>query len=186
MPEHDDPNDPTNEQGESVIWRDTPSQWMEWPSYFGAVLLLVAFIGLAVVSNLQSWPGWTTWAFIIAQALPVIVIAWTFAKVATVQFELSTQRIKRTTGIFSRELEEIELYRVRDIANKRSLPQLLLGCATITLQTSDSTCPTLTLPWMSSFRDKQDAVRNHVEKCRLKHRARVVEFEGDDLDGDLV
>jgi len=167
------------EQSESVMWRDSPSQWMEWPSYFGAALLLVAFIGLAVVSRVQSWPAWTTWAFIIAEALPVLAIAWTFAKVATVQVELSTQRIRETTGIFSRTLEEIELYRVRDISVKRSLPQLVLGCATIVLQTSDSTCPTLTLPWMSQFRDKQDSIRNHVEKCRLKHRARVVEFEGD-------
>src|SRR6056297_75843 len=100
---------------EGVIWRSSPSQWSEWPSYLGAGLLLVAFIGLAVVSRTQDWAPWTMWAFLIAEAIPVIAIGWTFAKVATVQYELTSERIRETTGIISRNLEEIELYRVKDI-----------------------------------------------------------------------
>lgn len=178
----------TSPSTESTIWRDSPSQWKEWPSYFGAVLLLVAFIGLAIASRMQGWPSWTTWAFVIAEVIPVLIIAWNFAKVATVQFELTNERIRETTGIVSRNLEEIELYRVKDINVKRSPLQLLLGTADISLHTSDSTRPTLDLPWMPGFRDKHEAIRASVERCRLKHRARVVEFEGDggDLDGDLV
>lgn len=167
-------------------WRDSPSQWKEWPSYLGAGFLLIAFIGLTIVSRTQAWPGWTSWAFVIAEAIPVLTIAWTFAKVATVQYELTNERLRETTGIFSRNLEEIELYRVKDINVKRSFAQLMLGRATITLHTSDTTRPILTLEWMPGFRTKHETIRTNVEKCRLKHRSRVVEFEGDDMDGDLV
>jgi uncharacterized membrane protein YdbT with pleckstrin-like domain len=150
------------------------------------VLLLIAFIGLAVVSRTQAWPEWTMWAFLIAEVIPVLIIAWTFIHVATVQYELTSERIRETTGIISRNLEEIELYRVKDINVKRSPAQLILGAADITLHTSDTTRPTLELRWLPDFREKHETVRTHVERCRLRHRARVVEFEGEDMDGDLM
>jgi hypothetical protein len=57
----------------------------------------------------------------------------------------------------------------------------------VTLHTSDTTRPELVLEWLPGFREKHEAIRTHVERCRLKHRARVVEFEGDDdMDGDFV
>ena len=172
---------------ERVVWRSSPSQWSEWPSYLGAGLLLAAFIGLAVVSRTQDWAPWTMWAFLIAEAVPVMAIAWTFAKVATVQFELTSERIRESTGIISRNLEEIELYRVKDINVRRSPAQLILGAADVTLHTSDATRPELVLRWLPGFREKHEAIRTHVERCRLKHRARVVEFEGgEDMDGDFV
>lgn len=176
----------TYTSADPAIWRDSPSQWKEWPGYLGAGLVLVSLVGLTVVSRTAGWPGWTTWAFVIAEAVPVLAVAWTFAKVATVQFELTGERLRETTGIVSRNLEEIELYRVKDINTNRSPLQLLLGAATITLHTSDTTRPTLVLPWMKGFREKHESIRARVEQCRLKHRSRVIEFEGDDADDDLV
>jgi len=171
---------------EGPIWRCSPSQWSQWPTYLGAILLLIAFIGLAVVSRTQDWAPWTMWAFLIAQAVPVLIIAWTFIHIATVQYELTSERIRETTGIISRNLEEIELYRVKDINVRRSLPQLILGAADVTLHTSDTTRPTLELRWLAGFREKHETIRTHVERARLRHRARVVEFEGDEGDADLV
>lgn len=171
---------------EAPIWRSSPSQFMEWPRHTLTLIIFVTCLAVLVVSRVQGWPMWTTFAFAGAAAFCVLFLGWIFATVATVQYELSSERIRETTGIVSRKLEEIELYRVKDISVTRSPIQLARGCATITLETSDATRPKLALQWIPQFRDKHESIRSNVERCRLKHRARVVEFEGDDLDGDLV
>lgn len=171
---------------EEPIWRSSPSQFKELLRHSMTLIAVVVCLALIVVSRMQAWPMWTTIAFAVGASGCVLLLGWIFATVATIQYELTSERIRETTGIISRKLEEIELYRVKDISVTRSPIQLARGCATITLETSDTTRPKLALEWMPQFRDKHESIRSNVERCRLKHRARVVEFEGDDLDGDLV
>ena len=59
------------------------------------------------------------------------------------KYSLSEDRIFLETGLLNMNLEEILLYRVRDISLRISLGQRIFGVGTILLQSSDKSMPVL-------------------------------------------
>ena len=59
------------------------------------------------------------------------------------RYSLSEDRLFLETGLLSTRCEEILLYRVRDLSMKISLGQRIFGVGTVTVQSSDKSCPVL-------------------------------------------
>jgi membrane protein YdbS with pleckstrin-like domain len=72
----------------------------------------------------------------------ILVIAYKIAKVKSVRYEISADRIEWIRGIFSRQIDNLDMFRVVDIKLHRSLLDCILGIGTLTLMTKDSTDPT--------------------------------------------
>jgi uncharacterized membrane protein YdbT with pleckstrin-like domain len=75
---------------EEIVWRGTSSQWKN----FGVYLLCGLFCWLIV---------------------PIFFALVYYLQTRCKVFELTTQRLKITSGVFTKVTETLELYRVKDI-----------------------------------------------------------------------
>ena len=108
------------------------------------------------------------------------------------RYALSEDRLFLSIGLFSIRDDEMLLYRVRDIAVKRTLWQRLFGVGTVTVVSSDKTMPTLGIKNVRDPLMVKELIHEHVEESKRKNRVRVSEVSGDlemddldDVDIDL-
>ncbi|HED53693.1 MAG TPA: PH domain-containing protein [Phycisphaerales bacterium] len=127
---------------EEPIWEDSPSQWINFWWYLSCLLVL-----------------------------PIPLAIWKGIVVSRTDYSVSTQRLRCETGVFNRDLEEIELYRIKDTKLLRSFLQRLLRRGTIVVLSSDESLPTLVIPWIKDAHEVREMIRQNVEKVR---RARGV------------
>lgn len=102
------------------------------------------------------------------------------------KYSVSNDRIFCEKGLLNLKMEEVLLYRVRDISLKMSFGQRIFGVGTILLQSSDKTAPTLELKNIKHPREVKELIHHQVEETKLKHRMRVGEILDDpsNLDDD--
>ena len=98
------------------------------------------------------------------------------------RYALSEDRIFLETGLFNLNLDELLLYRVRDISMRISLGQRIFGVGSVILITSDKSTPELCLKNIKNPRDVKELIHNQVEEMKLSRRMRVGEIldDGDD------
>ena len=101
-------------------------------------------------------------------------------------YSLSEDRLFLETGLLSTHCEEILLYRVRDLSMKISLGQRIFGVGTVTVQSSDKSCPVLELRNIKHPRETKEIIHQAVEQMKLQRRMRVGEVMGDDYHHDDV
>ena len=96
------------------------------------------------------------------------------------RYMLSEDRLFLSKGLLSVRDDEILLYRVRDISTSRSLFQRLFGVGTVTVLSSDKTCPTLV---MKNIRDPlavKERLHKSVEEMKLRRRVRLNELTNEE------
>jgi uncharacterized membrane protein YdbT with pleckstrin-like domain len=160
---------------ETSLWKGSPSQWLNLWVYVIAGLLIIA-IGVAGF--------FTAGLALIGLILPLAWILWRYLSVRCRTFELTTERLKITEGVINQHLDEVELYRVKDVLMMRPWWMRVTGLATLFLETSDRSLPTLTIPAIRNGLELREQLRKHVELQRDRKRVRETDF--DDSTGDLI
>ncbi len=107
---------------------------------------------------------------VVAAAALAAPLLWWAATVLTTRFELTTQRLIVAKGILNRSLDEIELYRVRDVRLTKGILQRLVGLGTVQVGSSDGT-GTLVMHSIKGSARVREAVREASEESK---RARNV------------
>ncbi len=92
-------------------------------------------------------------------------------------FELTTQRFKITSGVFSKVTETLELYRVKDIETRQPFLSRLVGVENVQMTTSDASSPLVLIEAVSSSVGLADKLRNQVEIIRQQKRVREIDIE---------
>ena len=123
---------------EEIVWRGTSSQWKNFGVYLlcGLFCWLIVPIGFALARYLQ-----------------------TKYKI----FELTKQRFKITSGVFSKVTETLELYRVKDIETRQPFLSRLVGVENVQMNTSDASSPFVLIEAVPSTVGFADKLRNQVE-----------------------
>ncbi|MGI8605046.1 MAG: PH domain-containing protein [Verrucomicrobiales bacterium] len=145
---------PASPGEEQVLWRGSPSQW-------------------------QNFWWWLSCLLII----PIPIAIWKWLILINTDIALTNQRLKIRRGVFNKETEEVELYRVKDWTIEEPFLQRMLGKGSVRMETSDRTAPTLTLPWLDDPRRFGDLLRTAVELIRDRKRVREVDYQ-DEHPGD--
>lgn len=153
---------------ETSLWKGSSSQWLNLGPFTAALVGAVAI----AFGSLFFPPGF------IALAIPVIYVIWKYLVVRTSMFELTSERLRITTGILNQRIDEIELYRVKDSQMVRPWWMRLTGLASIVMETSDRSMPTLTIPAVPGGAEIRELLRKHVELQRDRKRVREMDFEG--------
>jgi membrane protein YdbS with pleckstrin-like domain len=137
---------------EEIVWRGTSSQWKNFGAYFlcGLFCWLIVPIFFALVRYLQ-----------------------TRCKI----FELTTQRFKITSGVFTKTTETLELYRVKDIQTRQPFFSRLVGIENIQMTTSDASSPSVLIEAVPTSVGFADKLRNQVEIIRQQKRVREIDIE---------
>jgi uncharacterized membrane protein YdbT with pleckstrin-like domain len=152
---------------ETTLWQGSPSQWLNLGHFALAAVLAAA----AIFGGVIFPPAWAL------LAIPVFYAGWRCLVVRSTRFELTTERLRLTHGVFNQKIDEIELYRVKDIAMERPLWMRLTGLSSILLQTSDRTMPSLVLPAIRNGVDLREKLRRQVEDIRDRKRVRELDMD---------
>lgn len=141
------------------------------------VAILVAVLLLAVA---YYWNGWVALGALIPLGYGFWILLGTKLKI----YELTTERIRIYEGILNQNIDEVELYRVKDIRMERPFWLRIFGLGNLHLITSDRTLPEIVIPAIGGALDVRETLRKRVEILRDRKRVREVDFEGGE-DGDL-
>lgn len=114
---------------------------------------------------------------LIALILPLIYAVWSFLTVRCHIFELTTQRLRISTGVINQNIDEVELYRIKDILVERIWWMRLLGLGSVHLETSDRSLPKIEIPAIPNSIEFREDFRKLVETMRDSKRVREMDFD---------
>jgi uncharacterized membrane protein YdbT with pleckstrin-like domain len=137
---------------ETEIWRGSPSQIINFKIY--------------VVCGLFFW-----------LVIPLLVIFWNWLVVRCTNYELTTERLRARSGVFSRRTDELELYRVRDYRWEQPFWLRIFGLGNLTLESSDRTNPIFVLRAIADGENLRNTLRRAVEVCKQTKRVREVDVD---------
>lgn len=149
---------------------------------WGTLLLLVGGFGGMIVTSVV---GLTIpiWAPLIISGIALAIIAWKWVENLATTYEISADRLILRRGIFIKSIDEIELYRVKDVRLDFSIVNQMAGIGTIGITSSDTTTGTapLTMPYVESAQQRREELRALVETARQKRRVREIDVMHEDL-----
>jgi uncharacterized membrane protein YdbT with pleckstrin-like domain len=94
-------------------------------------------------------------------------------------YRITTRRIVVETGVLSKTLEQIDLYRVADYTVDRPFGQRIMGTGNLLLKTFDKTTPELNVMAIKTDVVRlYERVRAATEADKARRGVRVVDYEG--------
>src|ERR1700738_780398 len=126
---------------EQMVWRGASSQWKNF--------------GVFIVCGLLCW-----------LIVPIFIAIARYLKTKNKVYELTTERLKTTEGIFSKVTDTLELYRVKDLETQQPFLYRLVGIENLQINTSDQSSPFVFVEAIPSAVGLGDKVRNRVEALR--------------------
>ena len=121
----------------------------------------------------SSWQNFWWWASLIG--IPIAI--WKHIALKNTRIILTTQRLKIQSGVFSKVMEEIELYRVKDWTFRQPFMQRMLGFGEVTVVSSDRTAPEVTYRWLKDASAFAELLRQAVESVRDRKRVRSLDVD---------
>ena len=106
--------------------------------------------------------------------LLLLLRAWYL--VASTRYRLTTQRLFVQTGLVAKKLEEVELFRVKDVTLDQGFVQRLLGVGTVVVLSTDDTAPRLELKGLLRPAETKETLRNAFRTARRREGVRMAVF----------
>ena len=141
-----------------------------------------ATIAMIPAGILLTAPGtWGLWPLLIA-GLALAIMIWKWFENLAARYDVCPDRLIVRRGIFVKSLDEIELYRVKDIRLDFSLVNQMAGIGTITVTSSDETTrgEPLALRHVEQAAARRETLRDLVDKARQKRRVREIDMAHED------
>jgi uncharacterized membrane protein YdbT with pleckstrin-like domain len=142
----------TSFMAEEIVWRGTSSQWKN----FGVYVLCALFCWLIV---------------------PIFIAIARYLQTKSKVYELTTERLKTTEGVFSKVTDTLELYRVKDIETQQPVFYRMVRVENVQMNTSDTSSPFVFLEAIPSEVALADKIRNQVEAVRAQKGVREIDIE---------
>ena len=124
--------------------------------------------------------GWATLALcLVGVGLIIVLIKWVENLGTT--YEISQDRLILRKGIFIKSIDEVELYRVKDVRLDFTLIAQWANIGTITVTSSDETTrdAPLVIRDVDNPNERREALRRLVEAARQKRRVRELDVGHD-------
>jgi len=137
---------------EEVVWRGSSSQWKN----FGVYILGLLFCWLIV---------------------PIFIALARYLQTKNKIYELTTERLKITEGVFSKVTDTLELYRVKDLETRQPFLYRLVGVENVQMNTSDTSSPFIFIQAIPRAVGLGDKIRNQVEIIRQQKGVREIDVE---------
>lgn len=164
---------PEGPDQERTVWEGRPSQVINLGAYllWGLVVVVSAVLGIWFRASGYVWLA----------VLPILVglfmMLWKYLDVRVRRIELTTERVRTYRGILSKQIDELEIYRIKDSRVLQPLYLRIFGLGTVQLETSDRTNPEVRLHAIRDPRGLREQIRKYVEIQRDRKRVREVDFE---------
>lgn len=139
-------------------------------------------LALVPIGILLTAPGeWGRWPLLIS-GLALVIMVWKWIESLAARFDVCEDRLIVRRGIFIKSLDEVELYRVKDVRLDFTLVNQMAGIGTITVSSSDETTRggPLRLRHIERAAQRREELRRLVEAARQKRRVREIDLMHED------
>jgi membrane protein YdbS with pleckstrin-like domain len=160
---------------EQDLWRGHPSQVLNAGIYFFWIAVLIVTLAIAFFIIM---PDSTFWAVAITGGIVLIGAinsAVAYFHLRAIQYVVTTQRVRIVSGLFSKNIQEIELFRVKDTMAQQSFFLRLFGLGTITVLSGDEKQPRLVLSGVPGAIELRERLRQEVMTLRQRFGVREVD-----------
>jgi uncharacterized membrane protein YdbT with pleckstrin-like domain len=154
---------------ETVLWQGHSSQLIHIWYYLVCIVLAAGCVVAAVMTG-----GMAAIALVIP--LGMWGVRWWLTR--TTLYELTTQRLRKSSGILNRKVDELELFRVKDYTMEQPFLLRIFGLGNLVLVTSDATTPTVGIRAIPEVQDVREKLRNAVQAERDRKRVREMDVDG--------
>ena len=141
---------------------------------WGTILLV---IGGAVLTPVLSDRGVGAWPMLLTVVgLAIILVKWVQNWMAT--YEITDQRLVIRRGIIMKSIDEIELYRIKDVRIDFSIINQLADIGTLCISSSDETTRQgdLVMRHVGKARERREALRRLVDAARQRRGVRELDM----------
>jgi len=161
---------------EKIEWMGSPSQLLNLGAFLFCIILAGGVAAVALILAIPlAWAG---------MLLPLLAALWSYLTVRCRVYELTSQRLRKYEGVLNQTIDELELYRVKDITMERPFWFRVFGLSTVVVLSSDRTHPEVRIEAVRDAFNLRDTLRRQVEFWRDRKRVREVDFEG--VGGDSL
>jgi len=146
-------------------------------AYPGQILLGLILIGVAVGLTVRAQElSWPQWVALVPLAFGLLVLLLVWIRVKSSSYRLTSQRLFVRRGWWSRYVNELELYRVKDVVVDQRGLQRLLGYGSIKVLADDDTTPEVDLVRVSRPMKIKELIRTQYRAARQREGVRPTEF----------
>ena len=136
----------------------------EPPDLPGPVLAWVD--GLGGTAFFREHLYYVALAVVLMTVFMLSVLAIRYAMLVCVRWTVEDEMLCRTSGVLSRNTDYIELYRIVDYQESRTLMQRLLGVKTVTVYSTDKSDAVSDILGVPAGMDLVGMLREKVEECK--------------------
>ena len=135
-------------------------------------------------TNRWLFGSFTGWLTILSCAIGVglVVIAVRWLRNLAASYEITDQRLIVKRGLVMKSIDEIELYRIKDVRVDYSLVNQITDIGTITITSSDRTTGNaqFVLRDIPAARERREGLRKLVDRARRLRGVREMDIDDDD------
>jgi hypothetical protein len=88
----------------------------------------------------------------------------------TVQYQITSERIRIIEGMLGKEYRDVELVRIQDVDHKQNLTERTFNIGDVFIRSHDVTDPEIVLNNVTDPKEVHEIVRRAVLKARKKHK----------------
>lgn len=162
--------------GQKIVWRGSPSQWVNMKPFTIAILIFIVVIGVNAAGLIdavfqQYLPGAQGLKPLVKTILflaPVLACLWPWLQVKFHHYELTEEVFREHYGVLNRTVQEMELYRVNDTMTYRPFELNVVGLGNVVIHTSDSSDPTVVIAAVKDPDNVRQMLRHYVEIQRQR------------------
>jgi uncharacterized membrane protein YdbT with pleckstrin-like domain len=140
---------------------------------WGTILLAIAGIVVAAL-------GYGLY-FLALTAIALLIVLWRWFENMASKYEITEERLIIRRGIISKSIDEIELYRIKDIRIDFTLINQVAGIGRLCISSSDETTRSgdLVIAGIERAQERRETLRRLVDAARQKRRVREIDMHED-------
>ena len=136
----------------------------------GSLLILTPMVGIAAV----FFPTPYRWILIALTAITVAYLLYRHEYISSMKYHVGEEQLMIQHGVMSLRRDYVEMYRIVDYDETRSVLERLFGIKTVTVYSGDKTAPELKIRGVKNSLDLVSAIRERVEYNKQRKGVREI------------
>ena len=160
-------------------FRPSTAGWLRGTAA-GLGTVLVGIAGFAIMVGAAG--DWGAWPLALT-GLALLIVLWKWLQNMAAKYEITSERLIVRRGIIFKSIDEIELYRVKDVRMDFSLLNQWAGIGNICVTSSDETTRVgdLVMRNIGKAQPRREELRRLVDAARQKRGVREIDMAHDHM-----
>ena len=160
-------------------FRPSTAGWLRGTAA-GLGTVLVGIAGFAIMVGAAG--DWGAWPLALT-GLALLIVLWKWLQNMAAKYEITSERLIVRRGIIFKSIDEIELYRVKDVRMDFTLLNQWAGIGNICVTSSDETTRVgdLVMRNIDKAQTRREELRRLVDAARQKRGVREIDMAHDHM-----